>query len=71
VNTRAKAERAGIISIESIVDHGCVVSAGCHISPGSIVKGSSTVPKCMKIESGKVFSGMPERPESYNFDAVI
>ena len=28
-----------------------MVSAGCHVSPSSIVKGSSTVPDCMKVES--------------------
>ena len=54
VNTDVVIERGCIINLSAIIDHGCIIEEGCHICLGAIVKGENRIPRCSKIEAGKV-----------------
>ncbi len=54
VNTDTVVESGCVINCGAIVDHGCVIEEGCHICLGAIVKGENRIPRCTKIEAGKV-----------------
>lgn len=54
VNTGCELKAGCIVNCGAIVDHGCVLEEGVHVCLGAIVKAENRIPKCMKIEAGKI-----------------
>lgn len=54
VNTNCMVKTGCIVNCGAIVDHCCVLEEGVHICLGAIIKAENRIPKCMKIEAGKV-----------------
>ena len=54
VNTVCELKAGCVVNCGAIVDHGCVLEEGVHVCLGAIVKAENRIPKCMKIEAGKI-----------------
>ena len=54
VNTGCEVKKGCIVNCGAIVDHGCILEEGVHVCLGAIVKAENRIPKCMKIEAGKI-----------------
>ena len=54
VNTGCIIKSGCIINCGAVVDHGCTLEEGVHVCLGAIVKTENHLPRCMKVEAGKV-----------------
>ena len=54
VNTGCEVKTGCIINCGAIVDHGCILEEGVHVCLGAIDKAENRIPRCMKIDAGKI-----------------
>ena len=54
INTDCQVGKGCIINCGVLLDHGCVLEEGVHLCLGAIIKADNRIPRCTKIEAGKI-----------------